>query len=1595
MKQIARKSMSIALTLSMLLSAMPSAFALESGSDIQGHWAEQAMQSFVDRGYLSGDGSGAYAPDDVMTRAQFAAVMNRVIGAEEESGEISRYVDVPQSSWYYRELARALAAGFISGTSDTTMSPDAPVTRQQAFTMLSKYLKLDTTDLSALSAFSDRDDVADYAQGFVAAMVAAGYVQGFGDGTLLPEKELTRAEGVAALYKVQDVLAGAVSGVVYQDGVYTGTGAGYGGTITVQMTVENGKITKLEVTKHSETNSYLKRAQKLLDSVLNKQTTEGVDTISGATKSSNGLLTAIDACISQATGGADTSKTGSTGGGGGGRGDATKPEGDDFLGALTDGTYTGSARGYSGVVKVTVTVSGGKVAAINVDDHGDTTSYFNRSKTVIDQIIAKQSTDVDAVSGATYSSWGIINAVADALKGAVPPTEKTYQVTTWKEFTTALAKAADGDTIQLTSDITDAGDDYKNLTREDGSGYDTLVDAVSSATLGEARVSKAITVDGDGHSISAGDDMAYCFNISGSGVVMKNLTIDGASYGKKMGGGLYLAGGHGSTVTPSLELENVTIKNCVSYKSTMPGNGGGAIFCKGAVTLKAENCTFADNTVNVGLGGAILAQNANVTLKNCTFTGNTAPYGGAVAASGSAKLTVTECTFTGNDGVYGGDDLYIFDGKTPGKSGSFSDSAVTYALSGNTHSADGDSWTDYKVVLGRFLSEHEEVTDKDGNVTYKDYKGSGTPFITENGHELTFTGWERTELAQDNTVQYQYVLMNIPYDQFYAAELSGNNVKVDAVSSATKNKTRTGSLVAGSYHVDTDGTDITGITFPVVMSSTDFERFKADKTEITNQSSVSIEVTNRGQTSTTTYRGKDALFEQDSYAYYKLDQVPTYYKLAAVAADGTVSFGKVQGVSTALSGVKASLQTESSYGDYQINLMDDSDTISSNATVYAVILSTKEGSSYGLRHLENVWLGTELAICTGFTAAVHNCPTSSAHYEAIMGQTITQITYIMDTGIYTMDTELYIPVKFSNTLSVANAVAESGSAAVTMTGFPQDFQAQYTVTNAAGDAVTAISCDGSALTWSGALRPGAYTLTVTDASGAYAAVSTEFTLSTSTPAAAYDAAITGLKAADGTSAGDFAAYLAAITSVSVDGTAYAATGKRATVIVQDNGRLDLTAVPFQTEAKDEQGYAVTVTASGYPELSFTVKLADTVYAYAALTYAEYWQNEDVSVSGDDLTASGAEKDSNNETDTGAFDAVTRATQVHGRHRGSFQQTVVVYAEDGTTFPVSYWTDSNTAVLTDGSTMTWSKSTITWKGQEYAFDHYEMDGIKYVPVAVARTDFAAFCKAYTVTRNGEVLMGGYSENQLSAYTDLVANVTADTNGLKQAALNNGVWSFGPRQTGTDSGILNQALAVVDDENITKTVKNTSKYGDFVRLDLTGTAYGALGGKMQSVVWNYYGDGDTVLASYGTKFAADNWMHKSNGIQLGLTESLRCQLPAGTTGAGRWTVTVYALGCQDYTVEFTVTADDLHGQSSPMTPAQRTQLEALKTQAAELLNSETGKAGLESGAANWNTLNDHFNEVSQLLNSADASYGMAAELLDELPDLIAGVSGTGSL
>ena len=645
------------------------------------------------------------------------------------------------------------------------------------------------------------------------------------------------------------------------------------------------------------------------------------------------------------------------------------------------------------------------------------------------------------------------------------------------------------------------------------------------------------------------------------------------------------------------------------------------------------------------------------------------------------------------------------------------------------------------------------------------------------------------EAGDGQTEGEAYVLMNIPYDDFYKAELKNNDVKVDTFTSATKQKTRS-SLAKGSYHVNSDGSDITGVTFPVKVS--DISVLK-DKKQIKDNASVSITTAIKGKETTTEYKGKDALFESDSYSYYVLSEEPSYYKELTVGEDGSFTFSAIEGESAApeTKQVQAEFKTKSNHGDYQLKFdkTEFNSIINTNTeTVYGAVINTTDGTTYGLCHQENIWKGYELAWSTGYTTESHGCHLNSEHFESMMGKTIDSVTYYASNGIYTLD-------------------------------------------------------------------------------------------------------IADVKVLDKNS-----------------------------------------------------------------------------YVYAGLTWGEYWSQESVTAAGN--VSGSDEKDSHNESDTGAFDAVTRATTNHGLHRGSYQCMATIYTTEGNAYQLSYWKSSTEPVLADGTVAIWTPadrktgtpaSIQVNGGAKESLDHYAVTGIKYVPVQVKAEDYADFAAKYPVVKNGETLVGGFSENNLKAYRE-TANVTVNTNGLKTVTKNeDGSFSFSARKTGTESGIQGTDLKVAT--GIKPEVKTASgSYGEFLRVDLNGN-YGGLGAAMQAVKWDYYGNGNTVLATYGTKFAADNWMHKMMGIQLGLTHSVRCQLPAGTDGTGHWKLTVYALGYQDYTFEFDATATNIVTPTDPSTidtTALKAALEKVKA-----LNKD------DYTEESWKKVEDEATETQEMLKEIEAA------------------------
>ena len=206
------------------------------------------------------------------------------------------------------------------------------------------------------------------------------------------------------------------------DGVYKGTGTGYAGDITVAVQIKDKQIVAIDILSSSDDAAFFKRAQAVIDKIIEGQTLD-VDTVSGATYSSRGIISAVKNAM---TGEKDSGTTGqSQSGSGAAAGSSTSVPAVEDPSAYKDGTYYGTGTGFGGTLKVKVEISGGKITSIQIMENQDGSEYISKASALINTIIQNQSTNVDTVSGATYSSVGIIQAVRDALSQAAVSTSGT------------------------------------------------------------------------------------------------------------------------------------------------------------------------------------------------------------------------------------------------------------------------------------------------------------------------------------------------------------------------------------------------------------------------------------------------------------------------------------------------------------------------------------------------------------------------------------------------------------------------------------------------------------------------------------------------------------------------------------------------------------------------------------------------------------------------------------------------------------------------------------------------------------------------------------------------------------------------------------------------------------------------------------------------------------------------------------------------------------------------------------------------------------------------------------------------------------------
>ena len=197
-KRILAMILAVASCLSLAVSASAANTVTRKATDFRDYdrtaWYAEAVSAAVDNGLLYGKSATIIDPNGAMTRAEMAAIINRSFGCY-KTADISQYKDVSKDKWYYKDIALAAQMGTYNGRSTSTMAPDAPISRQEAMTVVARALELDYDAYAKtdLSAFSDRSEISNWALPYVRAMVGADYIHGRGK-VLAPQDDITRAE---------------------------------------------------------------------------------------------------------------------------------------------------------------------------------------------------------------------------------------------------------------------------------------------------------------------------------------------------------------------------------------------------------------------------------------------------------------------------------------------------------------------------------------------------------------------------------------------------------------------------------------------------------------------------------------------------------------------------------------------------------------------------------------------------------------------------------------------------------------------------------------------------------------------------------------------------------------------------------------------------------------------------------------------------------------------------------------------------------------------------------------------------------------------------------------------------------------------------------------------------------------------------------------------------------------------------------------------------------------------------------------------------------------------------------------------------------
>ena len=298
----------------------------------------------------------------------------------------------------------------------------------------------------------------------------------------------------------------------YKNGVYYGTGTGFGGTLKVKVTIKKEKINKIAVIESKDGESYMKKASALLDKIIQKQSTN-VDVVSGATYSSVGLIEAVRDALKDAAKKKEKEKTK----------DDKKATEEEKVPEGTipykDGVYYGTGEGYRGDITAAVSIYNKTIQYILITEASDDDAFLSKAKALLDTIVKKQSTNVDVISGATFSSNGIIEAVNNALAEAKKVTE---------EETDSTEASTEEQTTESKTEETTEVPDIEQLLYKDG---DYMADVICNPdaygdfdayvlslkiTVKNDRITSITEVKGSGNNYDTGNDWYITRAVNGT-----------------------------------------------------------------------------------------------------------------------------------------------------------------------------------------------------------------------------------------------------------------------------------------------------------------------------------------------------------------------------------------------------------------------------------------------------------------------------------------------------------------------------------------------------------------------------------------------------------------------------------------------------------------------------------------------------------------------------------------------------------------------------------------------------------------------------------------------------------------------------------------------------------------------------------------------------------------------------------------------------------------------------------------------------------------------------------------------------------------------